>query len=313
MNREIFIRYFKGQISTGEEKILLDWIDQSEENKQEFIEARRAWDLLLFSTPIESAQKASIWNIRRISYEIGKIAAVVAIVSTIAFVVFNRYEHKREQISQTIEAPAGQMVKITLPDGTKVWLNSKTKLQYSLAYGSAIRYVKLDGEAYFEVAHDKKHPFIVSTSHYDVKALGTAFNVYAYSESGNSRFSTSLVNGKVSVTDPVTKEGVYLTPNQKAVIDHGKLISISNSANDDMLWKSGIYSFNDMPLVNILERLERYYEVTIEVKSKNILNYTCTGKFRKNEGINHILDVIKTEVNFEYSYDKENQKVVIYK
>ncbi len=313
MNREIFVHYFKGQISAEDEKILLDWIDESEENKQEFIEARKAWDMLLFSAPAEPERKTVSLNIRRISFELGKIAAVVAIVSTIAFGLFKHYEHNREQYSQIIEAPAGQMVKVSLPDGTKVWMNSKTKLRYSFSYGMAIRHVVLDGEAYFEVAHDKKHPFIVSTSRYDVKALGTAFNVYAYSESGDTLFNTTLVNGKVSVTDQKSKDQVVLTPNMKAVVDHGKLRSVTSAENGDLLWKNGVYSFEDMPLGDILERLERYYDVTIEVQDKEILNNTCTGKFRKNEGINHILDVIKAEVNFKYTYNSESQKVIIYK
>ncbi|MDP4271377.1 MAG: DUF4974 domain-containing protein [Bacteroidota bacterium] len=312
MNREIFVHYFKGQISSEDEKILLDWIDESEANKQEFIEARRAWDMLLLTTPMETEQRVVRWNFRRISLEIGKIAAAVIVVSTIAFALYKSQEHNLAQFSQTIEAPAGQMVKVTLPDGTKVWLNSRTKLSYNFSYGNVTRNVKLNGEAFFEVAHDKKHPFIVSAGRYDVTALGTAFNVYAYNESGEDLFSTSLIRGKVSVANTSTNEQVILTPNMKAEVDHGKLKATSTSTAEDMLWKSGVYSFNNMTLADILERLERYYDVTIDIQNKNILSSTCTGKFRKNEGITHILDVIKAEANFRYQYNAEKQHVTIY-
>jgi Fe2+-dicitrate sensor, membrane component len=312
MNKEIFIHYFKGQISSEDEKTLLDWIDESESNKQEFIEARRAWDMLLLTAPIEAERRIIRWNFRHIALEIGKVAAVIAVVSSIAFALYKRHERNMAQISQTIEAPAGQMVKVSLPDGTKVWLNSKSKLTYDFSYGAVVRNVKLNGEAFFDVAHDKKHPFIVSAGRYDVTALGTAFNVYAYDESGNNLFSTSLIRGKVSVVNASTNERVILTPNMKAVIDHGRLKAESTSATEDMQWKDGVYSFNDMTLADILERLERYYDVTIDIQNKTILSSTCTGKFRKNEGITHILDVIKAEANFRYQYNAEKQQVTIY-
>lgn len=312
MNKEIFVSYFKGQISSEDEKTLLDWIDESEENLQEFIEARRAWDMLLFSSPMEEEELTVRWSFRRIAFEIGKIAAIVVIVSSIAFALYKQNERKLAQISQTIEAPAGQMVRISLPDGTNVWLNSKTKLSYNFSFGSNVRKVKLDGEAYFEVAHDKKHPFIVSAGQYDIEALGTAFSVCAYGESGNNYFTTSLIEGKVSVTRSNTHESVVLTPNMKALIDNGSLKAESASTSDDQLWKNGIYAFNDMPLNDIFERLERYYDVTIDIQNKKILNSSCTGKFRKSEGITHILDVIRTEANFSYHYNAEKQQVTIY-
>lgn len=312
MNKEIFVHYFKGQISADEEKILLDWIDESEANKQEFIEARRAWDMLLFTAPMEQDQRIIRWNFRRVALEIGKIAAVIAVVSTIGLALYKKHEKNKAQFSQCIETSAGQMVKITLPDGTKVWLNSKTKLIYNFSYGNVVRNVKLNGEAYFEVAHDKKHPFIVSAGKYNVTALGTEFNVCAYSESGSEHFSASLIQGKVSVADTHSNDCIYLTPNMKAVVDHGKLKAATTATTDDMLWKGGVYSFNDMTLADILERLERYYDVTIDIQNKNILSSTCTGKFRKNEGITHILDVIKAEANFRYQYNAEKQQVTIY-
>ena len=118
---------------------------------------------------------------------------------------------------QTITVPAGQRINITLADGTNVWLNARTTIQYPITFNEKERLVKLDGEAYFDVTKDKNKPFIVQTNNYNVEVLGTKFDVDSYSET--EIFETTLMEGSVrisSLTD--ANESLMLTPNNKAYL-----------------------------------------------------------------------------------------------
>ena len=123
---------------------------------------------------------------------------------------------------QTITVPAGQRINITLADGTNVWLNARTTIQYPITFNEKERLVKLDGEAYFDVTKDKSKPFIVQTNNYNVEVLGTKFDVDSYSET--EIFETTLMEGSVrisSLTD--ANESLMLTPHNKAYLHDGKL------------------------------------------------------------------------------------------
>ena len=118
---------------------------------------------------------------------------------------------------QTITVPAGQRINITLADGTNVWLNARTTIQYPITFNEKERLVKLDGEAYFDVTKDKSKPFIVQTNNYNVEVLGTKFDVDSYSET--EIFETTLMEGSVrisSLTD--ANESLMLTPHNKAYL-----------------------------------------------------------------------------------------------
>ena len=164
-----------------------------------------------------------------------KIAAVVAML---AFIIHKEYQDYRLEHStdvQTVTVPAGQRASLILADGTTVWLNSNSTLKYPAnGFHSKNRKVTLEGEGYFEVAHDEKHPFIVETEKYDIRVLGTTFNVSAYPNS--DMFETSLIEGKVTVYQPSTQHEVTLKPHEKVEAKDGKLYKETFSSDNDFLW-----------------------------------------------------------------------------
>ena len=167
----------------------------------------------------------------------------------------NRFPNKDNEdmylAMQTITVPAGQRVNLDLPDGSNVWLNAGTKMQYPVSFMTGKREVILDGEAYFEVVHNEKSPFVVHTSTLDVEVLGTKFNVEAYS--ARKIFETSLMEGKVKVKLPHDdKNSVVLVPNQKTTLIDGRLVVSKIDDYNVYRWKEGLYCFRNKPFADII-------------------------------------------------------------
>lgn len=312
--RAYFIKHFKGTITEQEEKELLAWIDKSQENRNEYLQERKLWDLILLNSAEEklSADKQLVSRNRRAKrwiIEISKIAAIFLI----AFLTIHTFRNKPEPIKQvwnTIEVPIGQRTSLKLADGTTIWLNAKSKLTFPSFFTGNKREVILDGEAVFKVVHNEKMPFIVKTRKFDLKDLGTEFNVYAYNNS--DIFETTLVKGKVQLQNKKTKDSIDLKPNQAAVYSAltNKLILKNVNADESLSWIDGVYSFNNQPLSSIIQRLERYYEVTIYTKDSKILGNRFTGKFRYSDPIEVILEVVKKSNPFKYR--RTGNEIIIY-
>jgi ferric-dicitrate binding protein FerR (iron transport regulator) len=318
MNKETFIKYFRNELSEVEEKALFAWIEESDRNKQEFLDERKFWDLLLLNTPTNTKPLENIGGDqsgktkKRWILEFSKIAAVFIIAALIG-ALFVKTHSKAEEVQawNTIEVPIGQRTCITLTDGTKVWLNAKTKFSFPDKFRSDIREVRLDGEAVFDVTHNEKANFVVRTKQYNVKVLGTKFSVYAYNNS--QIFEATLVRGKISLEEKsANPKPVILYPNQMATYN-GDLENLeikTVDAKQNLYWIEGIYSFDNQPLSSIIQRLERYYEVKIRVDNPELLNNKYTGKFRYSDSIDVILEVVKKS-NF-FNYKKINNEIIIY-
>ena len=205
---------------------------------------------------------------------------------------------------------AGQRAQITLADGTKVWLNSESTLSYRSDFGRRDRDVELDGEAYFEVAKNKEIPFYVNTETNQVRVVGTHFNVCAYK--GSNEFETTLVEGIVDIyaydnERPLTR----LTKNEFFGSYQGKYKKAVLPSYDYLRWREGLYCFDDSPFSCILTKLEKYYNVKITVENPKVLNYRCTGKFKEQDGVEHILKVIQKDHPFTYSISEEGDSIRI--
>lgn len=238
-----------------------------------------------------------------------RVAAVLIVAVSCGF-LFKNYQYEKSAYRQTITVPAGQRAQITLADGTKVWLNSKSTLTYASNFGRQERNVELDGEAYFEVAKNKKIPFFVNTEINRVKVVGTHFNVCAYK--GSNEFETTLIEGIVDIY-PVGSDQVItrLTKDEFFGSYNGKYKKTTLPSYDYLRWKEGLYCFDDAPLNSLLNKLEKYYNVNISVRNLKILNYRCTGKFKEQDGIEHILKVIQKDHKFTYRINEEKDSIII--
>ena len=196
MEKEKLHRFFAGTTSIQEGMDIRAWMEASEENKRIFYKERKLFDALMVHDDQTTNNCISTKRIPKIIRQWLKIASVIILTLTINY-LYQKYKSENEVIAMnTVSVPAGQRTNITLPDGTNVWLNARTTLQYPVTFSQKQRTVFLKGEAYFQVAHDRQKAFVVVTDDIEVKVYGTEFNI-------NTRVAdyvqTTLVRGAVSI------------------------------------------------------------------------------------------------------------------
>lgn len=205
-----------------------------------------------------------------------------------------------EIVYNTMQIPVGGFYQLKLADGTKVWLNSLTQLRFPVTFAGEERKVYLTGEAYFEVARDSVHPFIVATDEgMEVKVYGTEFNVDTYRK---GTVKTTLVNGKVGIRVSATGEEVRLSPNQMALFT--KVTQSVQVENVDpygaIAWKDGKFVFEDEPIEEIMERLSRWYDIKVFYANERIKKHTFTGIITRFADISDVLHLMEETAAVEF-------------
>lgn len=157
----------------------------------------------------------------------------------------------------TIVVPRGGEYELVLADGTRVWLNSESRLTYPVRFTGELREVKMEGEICFDVARKEEQPFVVRTADLAVKVLGTLFNMEAYPE--DSRVTTTLVRGKVEVA--VGDKTQVLQPDQQLSVEAGRFTLKQVVAEDYIGWTNGLFHFTEASLEEIMTKLARWYDV----------------------------------------------------
>ena len=316
MDDELLMAYFKGEVSDEEAQRITEWIEAKIEHQRYYQQLCRLFEVSYWIEDIPEQTevafpkktKALPWKHYVISFM--KVAAIFVLGFALHFFL-NWQKTTHHELQHQIHVPTGQHVEIMLADGSKVWLNSGSTLTFPSKFNGKKRMVELDGEGFFEVKSDKEHPFIVSTSKYQVKAVGTSFNIYDYQDS--PQFEAALLNGKVEVTTNAKKSSVViLTPNQRAALCQGvlKVKPIENANN--YLWRKGILYFNE-PLLEVFDKLQEYYDIEFQIRNSSLTRKSpyCTGKFRAKDGLEHIIRVLKETNHFDYQIDYENKKIII--
>lgn len=201
----------------------------------------------------------------------------------------------------TLVIPATATYQITLSDGTKVSLNSMSRLKFPFAFSGAKREVYLEGEAYFKVAKDADHPFIVHTSLTDIEVLGTEFNVNSYD---SSRVKTALVSGSVSAS-AVGGGHILLKPGYKAVFSRSNGFDVSKfDPNNELSWMQGIYYFQNASLESISGMIYRWYGDTLVFDDRKASESRFTGAMLKDNPLTELLDNMVVTSNIHY-YHKD--------
>jgi len=240
-----------------------------------------------------------------------KIAAAVIITLSVSWLVFHTEAPKETVTSMnTIRVPAGQTVNMTLADGTNIWLNARTTMRYPSVFTGNKREVILDGEGFFDVAHDSNKPFMVHTDKYDIIATGTQFNVEDYKH--ETGFTGSLFEGAIRITSTVdTIQMIDLSPDYMARLHEGRLVAEKITDLNHYRWREGLISFKDMPFTHLMEKFEKCYGITIVIQNKRVNNYAPTGKFRQSDGVDYALRVLQRDFNFRFERDEENHTIYI--
>jgi transmembrane sensor len=201
----------------------------------------------------------------------------------------------------TMTTPRGGQYKLTLPDGTDVWLNSASSITYPTSFVGNERNVSITGEAYFEVAKDKTKPFHVNAGRQTIEVLGTHFNVMAYAD--EDVIKTTLLEGLVKVTGG--KESGMLKPGEQSVIDKSGDLKVSAAAVDEALaWKDGYFKFNRVNIKYIMRQLARWYDVDVVYEGK-VQDDEFVGKIGRGENITEVLRILElSHVHFKISDKK---------
>ncbi len=240
-----------------------------------------------------------------------KIAAVLIVGLLLGFSF--QYLKKTEPVYYTSIAPKGSISQVILPDSSIVFLNAGSQLKYKEEAHSAKREVFLDGEAWFNIAKNKKKLFVVHTSFYDVNVLGTKFNVKAYNT--DQEIVTTLEEGSVLVSSPenfISFKNVNLSPGEQFVYNlQNRSIEIKE-VNTRLFtsWKDNKVIFINMNLKELIVLLERKFGVDIEITDDVVLNYHYDGSI-KDESILEVLDLLKETLPVKYSI--KGQLIVITK
>ncbi|NML21210.1 FecR family protein [Pseudoflavitalea sp. G-6-1-2] len=193
----------------------------------------------------------------------------------------------------TMSTPTGGQYQITLPDGTRVWLNAASSITYPASFVSKQRLVKIKGEVYFDVAKNKEQPFVVEMpDQSNIEVLGTAFNVNAYADEANIK--TTLAEGSIKLIK--ADQSAILKPGQQGTVSAQQKDGIKVISGVDLAqafaWKNGLFSFNDADFPSIMRQLERWYN--IQVKYQNAIpDITLKGKMYRNVNLSVILDYLQ--------------------
>jgi transmembrane sensor len=315
---ELIAKQLRDKLSTSEKTTLNQWIELNESNKltyESILRSEKPIELLL--QPV-IPNKEEVWTSilaginkkhqklykRAFLIKVTSAAAMVAIVLGFSFsyIIKGNLDQRIKQSITSIIAPAGQKTEVLMPDGSKIWLNSGSKLSYSGSFNDTQRQVTLEGEAYFKVQHDTKRRFIVSIAGVDVAVLGTAFNVKSYAD--NKNVEVTLLQGKVALEQSSNHKLIsQLLPNQQGIVDKSKLTCQVSSCNasESIMWSEGQLIIDNKNLLEISKMMNVWYGVNIQ-----LLNYNPHERFTfkiKTESLTETFKLLNRLTPIQYTID----------
>ena len=194
--------------------------------------------------------------------------------------------------------PYGKRSQLTLSDGSKIWINSGSVLEFPTTFTGNTRTVNLVGEMYAEVAKDSQRPFIVSTQGFQIHVHGTKFNVSAYRD--NASQSIVLVEGSVGVKSSARKE-TLLQPNEMLTWNKSVWNKEQVDVSGYISWKDGFMILNSTPITDVLKQIERYYNLTFNIpQTEHLAKITCTGKIYLSEDLDNVMETIALLSSTQY-------------
>jgi transmembrane sensor len=312
----------------GKEEVdqLNQWLGQSDENRQIFEVIKNNWDKRTKEPTLVNEEEVfdRIWKKgtgnsgRMISFNfnsIAKVAASLLVLFTVGYFIHTNSNQpdnisvQAEKQLITKENPAGQKSKLFLPDGTTVWLNAESSVQYLENFTDSSRVVHLTGEAYFEVARDSIRPFVVQAENLFIHALGTSFNVNAFTE--NERVGINLISGKVEINSHQLKESIILNPGEALYFNVKNNVARKYKFNtlEAVAWIDGILVFEDDSFDKVIPILKRWYGIEIQVKGKPDTDWNFRGRFN-NESLVNVLQVMQYNRDFKYELKGKYLKMI---
>lgn len=304
-----------GSISDSNKQELEAWIRFSPENKAYSDSARQIWNSLLIVEKKKTYDQGKAFRLFKertktnyiIKQRIGikRLISYAAVLIPFLFLSYFSYQYfimpkGSSSIITEVITPKGSKTQLTLEDGSKIWMNSESSIQYATKFSQEERRLRLSGEAYLEVARDEKRPFIVEVGQINVRVLGTRFNINAYEE--NNEIRVALLEGSVEMglsgTSPTrlhpTETGLYNPlSNQTEVLEH--------STGNAISWIKNHLIFSGENFEQIAQTLERNFNVEINIHNEAIKKNCYFGDFVNDETIEQIFDIMSSNNKFTYT------------
>ncbi len=312
MEQELLFRYFQGNTTYAEEDRILCWVESNPENRKEFDRAHILFaGMALYAELPEAVHKSAFGNRRSrnlLRWSLGAAAVVIALVSGY---VGSRISLDALSGQMNTIASVGQQMMLTLPDGTKVQLNSGSSLEYPQVFDGKTRNVRLVGEALFDVTHNPEKPFIVETFASDIQVLGTNFNVIADKE--RNMFSATLISGSVKVTSRINpQESLIMLPNDVVMLVGDRLQKKQTDNFDDLCWTRGSIHIKKMPFDELMATFERAFNVKIIIEREQLPEINViSGQVRISDGVENALHILQQVSDFTYERDPKTNVIVI--
>ncbi len=305
MKIETLYKYFNNCATEEERKEVVAWVQASPENLKEFCRERNIYNALLLST--DSIRHTQYDFRRHYRIQLLRIASVVILLLAVAFGSFCFTMGDRIVPIYSLSVPAGNSNTLLLPDGTKVWLNAESTIKYPSSFLGLQRSIEIEGEAYLEVAHNRWRPFIINTPNGQVKVLGTKF--YLSSNSEEKDFMVSLIEGSVKISSG--DKSATLKPGYRAQFKDGEFKQSVIRSLETELWKNGIYYFKDKPFDELMEGFEKCFGVKISIDQEIKSTERYTGKFYRYNGVQHALQALQHDFDFDFKWNKEFNTILI--
>ena len=313
IDEEVLVAFLKGELDAAQAAAVEAWYDRSAANRRML---GQVYYILYVSDRINDAAGIDVErslrqfkrrmhagrriSLRRSAVRIAAAAVIAAVL--LAGGLTTVLLSKRLAQPVTVVTQLGERSQVVLPDGTKVWLNSSSSVEYVAPFFPRQRRVKMEGEAYFEVEHDRRAPFVVSTNGLDIEVLGTRFNIR--NDDNEHRVTTVLLEGAVKAYASGREQAsVRLHPAQQLVFDtrtHAMRLTDCPSAERSINWIDGRFCFEHDTFGEIVAELKRYYNVDIRFMDNRLRDMRFSGNFRVEDGIYHIMSVLQLTYKFNY-------------
>jgi len=308
--------YFNGNLLASEEAELINWLKLNKQNQEYFISFKESLNPQDIEHPLLQSSFAELKNkllidrdfnsklsgrVRRLQISFSRIAAIliIAVVTgfSLAYLMLEIYKPNANVVWFETHVPRGEKAQLLLPDGSRVWVNSDSNISYPSNFMEGNREVKLNGEAYFEVEKFEHKSFTVKTNDYDINVLGTKFNVMAYPDF--NRTETSLIEGKIEIKKG--EQNIPVAPGETFTFSNKQFSVIKNNTRLTSRWKNNIFDFDQITFKEMVIRLERWYDVDIEIENPELNNVIYSGIFKNEETIWQVLNTVQLTIPIKFT------------
>jgi len=208
----------------------------------------------------------------------------------------------------TLQTPPAGQYRLTLPDGTKVWLNAASSLKYPTRFDGNERRVTLTGEAYFEVVRNTSQPFVVETQSQSVKVLGTSFNITSYAD--EKATLTTLVSGSIALQPALSDRQVVLKPDEQARLENGQINVQKVRTETFTAWKDGLIVLKQADIPTVIRQLQRWYDVTfVGAEAIRASGGTLSGELPRDVRLSEILRALEKHTGATFNI--EGRRVMV--